>query len=52
MLSLLLYVLSLSLHFFFSLPPPGAPPIIIFFIISPVVNVITIVLCVAYWHVD
>ena len=25
---------------------------LIFFIITPVVNVVTIVLCVAYWHVD
>ena len=25
---------------------------VIYFFITPVVNVVTIVLCVAYWHVD
>ena len=33
-------------------PPPTHTLIIIFFIITPVVSVVTIVLCVAYWHVD
>ena len=44
-------VLSLTLNSLsFFLSPP--PPIIIFFIIAAVVNVVTIVLCVACWHVD
>ena len=44
-----------SLFFIFSPPPPPpppAPPLIVIFIITPVVSVVTIVLCVAYWHVD
>ena len=45
---------SLSLHS--PPPPPHSLPvpsdIIIFFIITAVVTVVTIVLCVAYWHVD
>ena len=48
---LILKLSSLScsfLHFFSSFQPD----IIIFFIITPVVNVATIVLCVAYWLLD
>ena len=38
-----------SFFFYFSLPPNQT---LIFFIITPVVSVVTIVLCVAFWHVD